>query len=101
MYLQLEAERANTAGAEERLARIVTQKADLEQQVKDLEERFSQEEESAQEVCCASLLPLFSFLFMTFFQTPLLDYTGTICNSSFLSPNVSFGEISLSKFKDS
>ncbi|CAF3330941.1 unnamed protein product [Rotaria sp. Silwood1] len=50
MYVQLEAERANTAGAEERLQRIVTQKADLEQQVKDMEDRISEEEEVSAEL---------------------------------------------------
>jgi hypothetical protein len=34
------------AGAEERLTKLITQKADLEQQIKDMEERINEEEES-------------------------------------------------------
>ena len=46
---QLESERANTAQVLKNVyTKLVTQKADLEQQVKDMEERFSEEEEVSQ-----------------------------------------------------
>lgn len=58
------------------------------------------EEERAQEVCCASLLPLFPFLSVTFVQTLVLDLTGTICNSSLVAPYDSFEGCSLSESND-
>ncbi|CAF1406288.1 unnamed protein product, partial [Didymodactylos carnosus] len=50
MYLTLEAERANTNSAEERLQKLVSQKADLEQQIKDMEEHIREEEEASTEL---------------------------------------------------
>ena len=50
MYLQLQAEQENMGDAEERIAKLITQKGDYEQQLKELEERLADEENCNEEL---------------------------------------------------
>lgn len=50
LYTELQAEKDNTAVAEEKIQKLVLQKADLESQVKEVEERLAEEEATSAEL---------------------------------------------------
>lgn len=50
MYIQLQAEQDNLIDAEEKIEKLISQKVEYEQQIKDMEERLLDEEDAAAEL---------------------------------------------------
>ena len=50
MYTQLQSERDNAEHAEERIQKLVLQKADFESQLKELEEKLAEEEIASNDI---------------------------------------------------